>query len=1065
MIAPSASTAFSVGASFHGIETTRGESSSSPDQAGLVQPLVESLPIAEAAGEVAFTLAPWDNFTTPGYAKLISAPEQFGPATYDPITGELWISSSNPGYTNPAVRAPLLLLDAANLAARGMDLNISESNGAVYDADNGAMYVIDPDNGSLWVASGTTGGLLHPNILIGGYPNGITFDPTTNEVYVIGTDDEGENITAVNPTTDTVIGSSYLGGSLEGIAYDAPAGALAVTNESGGNLLWISPVTLAINGSSPVGANPEGVTIDASGDAWVANGGAGNVTEVAPNGNTGIASVFLDTTVDYVAADWASGTIVASEPYEDQVQTINGTMATIASATPTGLGPGPLVDVPGSGTVEVMDQDNYFPFVANNLYDSLSRTGDAVTAVDPATGGSLGQSTPLAGAPSSVAFDPATRTAFVGDDYTGSINFVNADTLQAASPWNATVNGTVGGMAYDPVTQQLWVPQPLSYYSNNPSTSLFVGSSLHVLNAVTGAVVRTIYTPPFENSEPFDALYDAANNEVYAGVLNDSNGYGFVQAYDATTFAPAGPGPVTVSEGYPTLALDTADGLLFVASSDSNRVTVINTTADDVVQTTAFVDGDASGIAYDSADQMVYVSDSDTGSLTLLSGATGNVVILQVDLNGGSPSSIAYDPDTQLIYVAVQRNEGNFPFDLETSLVIFNGSSVRAVWGSWPVIYTGFDTPDPDIPTVTYVPSSAAGTPGQIWNVNPGDGSVTVISVAPLVLSFSARQSTLEQGATLNLTATVAGGTNGLSYAYTGLPTGCSTSDALAISCLPTVTGTFPVTFTVTDGFGLSANETLVLTIDPPLSAIGMLAPSVLDVGQSIAASVTPSGGTPPYTVAWSFGDGSTGTGLAVTHTYTSAGSFTVIANVTDQLGFVRAYASTVVVNPTGTPTSLTASLVLGANHTTPGLAVTLTAVAGGVGPYTYSWWLNGSSVSTTTATESYTPAGSGDYWFQVEVSNSNGAHLNRTVELQVVPPLTPSTSTSSPSNGGISEAEYASAGILLGLILGLVIGILVSRGRQKGPSPPPPPGGAPGSTAEAGVSTGGPNPPPGGAT
>ncbi len=50
-----------------------------------------------------------------------------------------------------------------------------------------------------------------------------------------------------------------------------------------------------------------------------------------------------------------------------------------------------------------------------------------------------------------------------------------------------------------------------------------------------------------------------------------------------------------------------------------------------------------------------------------------------------------------------------------------------------------------------------------------------------------------------------------------------------------------------------------------------------------LAASVT--GGQEPYTYAWDFGDGQTGTGNLITHTYTTAGSYTATVTVTDNTG------------------------------------------------------------------------------------------------------------------------------------------------------------------------------------
>jgi hypothetical protein len=49
-----------------------------------------------------------------------------------------------------------------------------------------------------------------------------------------------------------------------------------------------------------------------------------------------------------------------------------------------------------------------------------------------------------------------------------------------------------------------------------------------------------------------------------------------------------------------------------------------------------------------------------------------------------------------------------------------------------------------------------------------------------------------------------------------------------------------------------------------------------------VTFTATTNGGTAPYTITWSFGDGTTGTGASVTHTYAGAQSFIVTENATD---------------------------------------------------------------------------------------------------------------------------------------------------------------------------------------
>ena len=53
-------------------------------------------------------------------------------------------------------------------------------------------------------------------------------------------------------------------------------------------------------------------------------------------------------------------------------------------------------------------------------------------------------------------------------------------------------------------------------------------------------------------------------------------------------------------------------------------------------------------------------------------------------------------------------------------------------------------------------------------------------------------------------------------------------------------------------------------------------------VNAAVTFTATTTGGTPPYIITWSFGDGTGGTGASVTHTYASAQSFTVTENATD---------------------------------------------------------------------------------------------------------------------------------------------------------------------------------------
>ncbi len=68
----------------------------------------------------------------------------------------------------------------------------------------------------------------------------------------------------------------------------------------------------------------------------------------------------------------------------------------------------------------------------------------------------------------------------------------------------------------------------------------------------------------------------------------------------------------------------------------------------------------------------------------------------------------------------------------------------------------------------------------------------------------------------------------------------------------------------------------------------------------NVSFTPTASGGTPPYTFNWNFGDGKTGTGGPTTHVYATEGNYTVTLLVTDSTGSTITITHTIQV--TGSP-------------------------------------------------------------------------------------------------------------------------------------------------------------------
>lgn len=120
--------------------------------------------------------------------------------------------------------------------------------------------------------------------------------------------------------------------------------------------------------------------------------------------------------------------------------------------------------------------------------------------------------------------------------------------------------------------------------------------------------------------------------------------------------------------------------------------------------------------------------------------------------------------------------------------------------------------------------------------------------------------------------------------------------------------GNYTVTLTVTDNEGATANATSSVTITSPANtspnAVIANGPFSADEGQSImfssAGSNDPDGSIASY--SWSFGDGSSSMQANPSHTYASAGNYTVTLTVTDNQGASATDSESVSINATTNP-------------------------------------------------------------------------------------------------------------------------------------------------------------------
>jgi PKD repeat protein len=195
--------------------------------------------------------------------------------------------------------------------------------------------------------------------------------------------------------------------------------------------------------------------------------------------------------------------------------------------------------------------------------------------------------------------------------------------------------------------------------------------------------------------------------------------------------------------------------------------------------------------------------------------------------------------------------------------------------------------------------------------------------------------------------------------------------------------GNFTVTLTVTNDRGLSASTTQVLSASAldPFTGDWVFSPTAVLVGTSVlfnADQVQTSAGHQVTQTNWNFGDGGTGSGFLVTHTFTQVGTFNVVLSVTDDLGRKKVFAPKPVSVGTGAPNvAITFSPTSPNGGTLVSFNSNGTTTFGGATISSYQWDFgdptSGANNTSTAANPTHTFANPGTYTVLLTVTDSQG--------------------------------------------------------------------------------------------
>ncbi len=165
----------------------------------------------------------------------------------------------------------------------------------------------------------------------------------------------------------------------------------------------------------------------------------------------------------------------------------------------------------------------------------------------------------------------------------------------------------------------------------------------------------------------------------------------------------------------------------------------------------------------------------------------------------------------------------------------------------------------------------------------------------------------------------------------------------------------YPVKLRVTDNVGAFTIYSLPVTVSqapPRIATEFTFNPSSPGPGTDVSFTATASGGNPPYTFTWTFGDGINATGQTTTHAYSSS-SFTpyaVTLTSKDSYGLfstVRHYVSV--------QAGLIADFTSTATGLTPYSFTFKGSASGGTGPYMFAWDFGDGNTTTTANTVDHT--------------------------------------------------------------------------------------------------------------
>lgn len=319
-----------------------------------------------------------------------------------------------------------------------------------------------------------------------------------------------------------------------------------------------------------------------------------------------------------------------------------------------------------------------------------------------------------------------------------------------------------------------------------------------------------------------------------------------------------------------------------------------------------------------------------------------------------------------------------------------------------PLVYSGYvNVSYPMLPpgclsanvTVLVCAPSATGvfTAQVVENDSRGSAlsrSLTItVNTDPMLLAYGASVPTVTAGSRLWFNATVANGTPGYGYSWTGLPTGCSSTNTPSLSCVPSAaaSGPYTVEVNVADAaaYHVFGNVTVTVNAKPAIMTFEANR-ATIDLGMTVRLYVNTTGGTAPLSYVYGGLPSTCPSVNAPVLACTPGATGTIAANVTvtDAFGWTATSLVTLQVNADPAIDGFVASpAAFDLGHAT---TVYFNA-SGGTGALSYAYTgLPPGCALGAAAGGTCTPTDNGTFTVTGKVSDSLGFSVQSTITLMI---------------------------------------------------------------------------------